>query len=348
MEGFSVRGHGIAVPQVLPGVIWWLRTVFVNGQPWALYQSDAAGARLVLHPYDSLIGYAVTDGGNSYAPDAVQLPSGVLRVAWAIRQSEAPGEVAIRDIDLAPRRVDLLAFTAPSTVPPPLTPDPKPTPPPTPTVECGTVPAVGQALLKDLAAKFPALIKSANDDERRAWVLKAAEQLAFSVSPSWGTKRAGEGRPPSKDAIARMVDGALCSWDIVSGTTRELVFGQGEVMDAAQRFIPVTPTNHLAGTTTPPPPPPPADVERLRTRVAELERDLATAVGKVAALERSLEEDRADAVQAQHRVAELEAERDSLKAQLDAEREKPATCEVRGVPWWARQAGVRASCVVIR
>lgn len=147
--------------------------------------------------------------------------------------------------------------------------------------QCGTVPALGQTVLKQLAAKFPAQIRSANDDERRVWALKAAQQMAFSVSPEWGSKKAANANPQTKDGIARFVAGVLCVWDVVNGTTRELNFGEGEAIPL-QVFIPVTPTDHLGAGTTAPPPPPVGGLTR-----ADLDAAIAPLLARIAALEQS-------------------------------------------------------------
>lgn len=123
MCGNTVQANGLPAPSmVLPGTLWWTRTTFVNGQPWVMYQSERAGARLLVHPYDSLQGYVVTQGGNSYAPDFMQFGS-KLRVAYATVASEAPGQVVVTDIDLSAPRVNLstlLPTTPPAITPPPV------------------------------------------------------------------------------------------------------------------------------------------------------------------------------------------------------------------------------------
>jgi hypothetical protein len=155
-------------------------------------------------------------------------------------------------------------------------------------VHCGTVPVEGQRLLQQLADRHPALIRSQDDDARRAWVRMGAEQLAFSVSPEWGTKTAGGGRPQSKDAIARIVSGQLCGWDIVNGTTRALQFGEGEVLPG-QAFVAVTPANHLGAPATEPQPDPTPDPAPGEAVTGITPEQLAAALAKLADLEAKLD-----------------------------------------------------------
>lgn len=87
-----------------------------------------------------------------------------------------------------------------------------------------------------------------------------------------------------------------------------------------------------------PPPPPPVDVAALKARIAELEKQSELANTRVRELLAA--KDVAD-----HTLAENAAEITRLKAEL-ANRPTP-TCEVRGVPGWARSFGIRASCVIV-
>lgn len=120
--------------------------------------------------------------------------------------------------------------------------------------ECGRIPAAAQKVLEAIGAKYPELRKG-TDAQRRDFTLRAAQQLAFSISPEWGTKRSKSGHPQSKDSVTRHVRGMLCNWDIINGTTRELMFHSGEDI-TGQVFIPVTPKDHLNGQTPTIPRPP--------------------------------------------------------------------------------------------
>lgn len=120
-----------------------------------------------------------------------------------------------------------------------------------------------------------------DDNQRRALTKIIAEQVRFALGPSWGTKSAGEGRPPSKDAIAYVDEaGRLWGWDSLNGGTRE-VSSIREMEDiTGQEFLPVLPIDHLntgavspAGTPTggpPPVQPPRVDVGSVVAAIAEV------------------------------------------------------------------------------
>ena len=118
---------------------------------------------------------------------------------------------------------------------------------------CGVLPPIAQLKLTQIGQKFEEL-RRGDDDQRRLFTQKAAEQLAFSVSPEWGTKRAALDRPLSKDAVARFINQRLCGWDVVNGDTREMqVTGAGEDI-TGQVFVSVTPANHVVEARVLPPP----------------------------------------------------------------------------------------------
>ncbi len=177
--------------------------------------------------------------------------------------------------------------------------------------------AFGQALtapqchaLIQLGAKFAMLKDSTNDDERRQFALIVAEQFAFSFpADGWGTKRAGDGRPQTKDVVARQRNGMLEGFDLVNGSTRAIVC-DSYVALPGQIFIPVTPRDHLASAAPPPTPPPstpppapPPECAQLQERLAQLATKADVIEAKVDGVRRSLEE---------HRTAVREAERTAL------------------------------------
>jgi hypothetical protein len=186
-------------------------------------------------------------------------------------------------------------------------------PPIDPPQACGEIPAAGQSALRQLWARADVnvLVRSQDDEDRRKSARMFAEQLAFTVDRAWGTKNAGGGRPPSKDAVARMVGGTLCGWDIVNGTTRELSFGHGEPLPG-QEFIAVTPTNHLGGT---PPDPEPSNHE---ARIAALEAQIKAQGSGLTALADEIAALRRRSVDIDERVVRLE-QKPGLTPEQDAD-----------------------------
>ena len=324
MENGALKVTGIPVPRTLnPNAgIWGPKAVEILNEWWLLYTSGEAGG-LVLHPFGQTVGYLVNRGGTGFGADVTWLGGTRVRVAWSVTEGELPGDVRTLDLDVArDPRVDL---TAPIVTPPP-------PPPPPPPVTCGEIPARGQDVLRQLAAKFPDELRSADDNGRRAWALKAAQQLAFSIDQAWGSKRAGEGRPLTKDAVARYVGQTLCGWDLVNGTTRALTFGPGADI-SGQVFFPVDPIDHVGGAVEPPLPPP--DCEACRAEIVTLTatvRDL-----------------RAAAEQAERDAAQLRADRETAERERDdARRERDALANRPPPRCTASIFGIRIPCRVIQ
>ncbi len=205
-----------------------------------------------------------------------------------------------------------------------------------PPASCGAFSSSEREILVTVGAKYQELRKG-DDDQRRAFTLHLAQQLAFSVSREWGTKRADPGRPPSKDAVARVIGGRLCSWDVINGTTREMVLdAQGEDI-TGQIYIAVDPVDVLGGPVIPIDPP--VDLTALKARVAELEHQLAEFQDLHAR----------DAAQ----IDALTTERNQLQAQLaearaalDAATSVVYGCEVK-LPGWAKSLGLKVGCTVV-
>lgn len=56
------------------------------------------------------------------------------------------------------------------------------------------------------------------EEQARQWATRFAQQVKFSTGDqSWGSKRAGDNRPLSKDTIAKFTNGQLLIWDLISG-----------------------------------------------------------------------------------------------------------------------------------
>jgi hypothetical protein len=109
----------------------------------------------------------------------------------------------------------------------------------------------------------------AKDRQAREWTGKLAQQMRFSHGPKFGWKRAGNGRPESKDAIAAHGEGKLWAFDVLTGVgtddTRLKIPDRGinisDPPDGPQVFIEMEPRDFIgaAPPTDPPPPPPPTE-----------------------------------------------------------------------------------------
>lgn len=109
------------------------------------------------------------------------------------------------------------------------------------------LPDAAKAIIRTMGDKYPELRKG-TDDDRRAFTLRTAEQIRFTCGPAYGTKRADPGRPPSKDAIAFKPDETtLVSWDIVNGSTRDVVVDSAAEDITGQTFMEVSAVDHLSG-----------------------------------------------------------------------------------------------------
>lgn len=267
-----ISAIGVEQPAQLPTATN-LKVADVAGVPWLVSFCGAIG--LVAHPWDSLIGVRLTGAGQgAFYPDAMAI-NGRLVVVWSNGPGELPSDRRGVVDALALPRVDLLSFLAPidePKPPPPTEPNHPPTEPEKPKVRAFT--DAERDILNRIGQKYEAL-RRGDDDQRRDFTLRAAQQLAFSISREWGTKRADPGRPPSKDSVAMVVNGQLCAADIINGSTREMQFPDLEPIPG-QVFIEVGPVDHLgAGHQEPEQPntPPPAALE---SRLVAIENRLKT------------------------------------------------------------------------
>lgn len=201
--------------------------------------------------------------------DVVSLGSTLLVAAC-----DARGRLTVEEISAAAPRQRLV-----SPPPPQKPPIPKPEPVPMPETTM-KLPDAAQDIIRAFGArKDLEPLRKGNDDQRRAFVKMVAQQLRFSLGPTWGTKRASRGRPQSKDGVCEIIVGAyevdyqkldgtfikvknsaLAMWDIVNGSTREVTPGAtSEVIERAweQCFIEVAPIDHLGLASEPEPNPNP-------------------------------------------------------------------------------------------
>ena len=70
-------------------------------------------------------------------------------------------------------------------------------------------------IVEQMHAKFASTLP-ATEDGAREWTRMTIEQLAFSFpTGGWCWKSASRDRPPSKDCVARRIDGRFEGWDVL-------------------------------------------------------------------------------------------------------------------------------------
>lgn len=267
------------VPPVVPveGRIYGLR----RAGRFCCYQAEQ-GARFIVQWVDRPVGTVVAIAPTAFRPDLVVLPDGRLKVTYAETEGEAPASV--RTFIVHPSTFTEL--TKPDPPPPDKDDEPeKPTMRP--------MPPIVKAVVYELYTRHLDLARG-DDDQRRALMKIIAEQVSFELGPNWGTKRAGEGRPPSKDAIAYWDGTTVYGADCFNGATREPSVPDVLEPLPGQVFIAVQPVNHL-GSKPPkdddPPKPDPeigklrADVKALREALGEQEERIADLLLRVTTLE---------------------------------------------------------------
>jgi hypothetical protein len=145
-----------------------------------------------------------------------------------------------------------------------------------------------QAIVNVLYGQNVALARG-DDDQRRVLTKLIVEQVVFAhPGQGYGWKAASETRPPSKDGIARQVNGQLIGWDLFNGGTREPNQRPESIDLTGQWFIQVAGVDHLGIGPTPLPPvtaPPPSDdLATLRAELARLTAQVADHTGQIASL----------------------------------------------------------------
>lgn len=157
--------------------------------------------------------------------------------------------------------------------PPPV--DPPEPPPVEPDMD---FPRAEWAIVEEMHARFADLFP-ATEHGARDWTSMTIEQLAFSFpGGGWCWKKSTPTNPPSKDCIARQLEGRFDGWDVLAGagvtgprTLAPYPPGYHDLRaEGNQVPIPVIQRNHL-GATPPPHEPPNGTVE---ARLASLEEEL--------------------------------------------------------------------------
>lgn len=139
--------------------------------------------------------------------------------------------------------------------------------PPDPTVEApAALPTLADTIVAGLMAKFAGYAQG-TAQQRRDLTYACAQQLAHSLSPKFGAKKAAPDRDRSKNAVAFQGD-PLYGYVLFSEDGTPITGAKRESM-AGQVFEPVTPANIL-NMGKPPDPPDPTD-SKLEARVKVLE-----------------------------------------------------------------------------
>lgn len=112
-----------------------------------------------------------------------------------------------------------------------------------------------KTVITQFANKFP--IPKSDETASQDWTHKLSQQLKFSFpAAGWGHKKAGAGRPHSKDVVA--ISSPFVGWDVIlaAGTSTPELSLNGDSIDlAGQLFESVTALDSLDS--IPPPEPPP-------------------------------------------------------------------------------------------
>lgn len=174
---------GLPVPVTLPGPVLWPWVLLASGVPWLLYHSTDANG-LVLHPFDSLKGYALARPPAFY-PLGVTVSGPLVAVAWATNPADSDGHVRAIDISKEPR-VDLADLA-----PQPPAPSPQP-PTPNPVAEPKPMPAFSNHLdvVQRERAKFP---QSTLTEEQCFTVTNAVASDPAVKADGWGLTKAPAG-----------------------------------------------------------------------------------------------------------------------------------------------------------
>lgn len=106
-EGQRLRGINLPPFSTVDGSVYRPTALYVNSEWWLCYYSGSRG--IVLHPFGSLEGFIHlplgTDGWHSAVvlrrPGTMYEASRIIRVATATHEGEQPGEVWVRDYDVA-------------------------------------------------------------------------------------------------------------------------------------------------------------------------------------------------------------------------------------------------------
>jgi hypothetical protein len=201
---------------------------------WALIQTHTELLALPWAAADCQI--IRTGNDNNFYPDALWV-GGIILAVWNTHD----GQPGLASIDITAAREPFPGA---------------PVPPPTPEPETMRLPEAVQQTIRAMWPKVEHL-HAGSDNDRRTGTRLIIEQIVFShPGQGYGWKASSPNNPPSKDAMARQVDGRLYYVDLIDGTTRQLANLDGEMEDiTGQHFIDVAGVNHLGAAPVPVPQP---------------------------------------------------------------------------------------------
>lgn len=329
--------HTAALPPLvtLPQV-YRPRAAQLLGEWWIAYW-EAAGRRLVVHPFAETRGYTLNVGDDAFGVD-MRVVDNALVVEWARNVGEAPTSLARVVVDTKQPRTELRITTAP-------TPAPPPTPAPTPTPV--STPALPAALCDRLRALRAAYGPTMQDAE----VGPMLDSAVFPFGPQWGLsgKKGGHACPSPAGLIACDIVESRDGWmfDVLgdAGEGGKTLVGCptdsiGQQQDASARPFVVAVDPGTGATPTPATPPTSAGPDPQIASLQQLVRNL----------QDSLQLAQHDAVIVAERdaqIAELNARLVASEAVVEQLRGQSVACVVHNNLLAAR-LGLKASCEVVR
>jgi hypothetical protein len=198
--------------------------------PWVLVQTHT---ELLVFPWGAADCQVIRTGNdNNFYPDALWV-GGIILAVWNTHD----GQPGLASIDITAAREPFPGASVP---------------PPIPEPETMRLPEAVQQTIRAMWPKV-AHLHAGSDADRRTGTRIIIEQIVFShPGQGYGWKASSPNNPPSKDAMARQVDGRLYYVDLIDGTTRQLADLNGEMEDiTGQHFIDVAGVNHLGAAPVP-------------------------------------------------------------------------------------------------
>jgi hypothetical protein len=202
--------------------------------PWVLVQTHT---ELLALPWAASDCQVIRTGNdNNFYPDALWV-GGIILAVWNTHD----GQPGLASIDITAAREPFPGASVPPPIPEP------------------SIMRLPEAVQQTIRAMWPKVehLHAGSDNDRRTGTRLIIEQIVFShPGQGYGWKASSPNNPPSKDAMARQVDGKLYYVDLVDGTTRQLANLDGEMKDiTGQHFIDVAGVNHLGTAPVPVPQP---------------------------------------------------------------------------------------------